>query len=270
MGVAVTQLPGGEIVPAMERGVIDAFEFNNPSSDRRSAPRTSPRTTCWAATIRPTSTSRSSSTRTSLRLAGRRASGDPEICQPRRPRRPPCGRRSTTTRSDLVKLQDGARGQASGGRHSRPACPARGLGRGPARALLGRPVLRAGDGIQKDWVDRVVFYEHLQQPPTSKPGLRALLRAAGHLRGASERRERAASEPRTGAAPARRPWSHVASDVGEGGRGRVRPLRRQAEPWVGHCFSWCIMILIFGDQLRGFRALRAGSADGLGLRRFAT
>jgi hypothetical protein len=31
----VTQLPGGEIVPAMERGVIDAFEFNNPTSDMR-------------------------------------------------------------------------------------------------------------------------------------------------------------------------------------------------------------------------------------------
>ncbi|MGE0212772.1 MAG: TRAP transporter substrate-binding protein [Parvibaculaceae bacterium] len=35
MGVSVTQLPGGEIVPAMERGVIDAFEFNNPTSDKR-------------------------------------------------------------------------------------------------------------------------------------------------------------------------------------------------------------------------------------------
>ena len=35
MGLAVTQLPGGEIVPAMERGVIDGFEFNNPTSDRR-------------------------------------------------------------------------------------------------------------------------------------------------------------------------------------------------------------------------------------------
>ncbi|MEP7205543.1 MAG: TRAP transporter substrate-binding protein [Casimicrobiaceae bacterium] len=35
MGMKVTQLPGGEIVPAMERGVIDAFEFNNPTSDRR-------------------------------------------------------------------------------------------------------------------------------------------------------------------------------------------------------------------------------------------
>ena len=35
LGVRVTQLPGGEIVPAMDRGVIEAFEFNNPTSDRR-------------------------------------------------------------------------------------------------------------------------------------------------------------------------------------------------------------------------------------------
>src|SRR3990172_6821537 len=35
MGASVAQLPGVEIVPAMARGVIDAFEFNNPTSDRR-------------------------------------------------------------------------------------------------------------------------------------------------------------------------------------------------------------------------------------------
>ena len=35
MGLRVTQLPGGEIVPAMERGVIEAFEYNNPTSDLR-------------------------------------------------------------------------------------------------------------------------------------------------------------------------------------------------------------------------------------------
>ena len=35
LGASVAQLPGGEIVPAMERGVIDGFEFNNPTSDRR-------------------------------------------------------------------------------------------------------------------------------------------------------------------------------------------------------------------------------------------
>jgi TRAP-type mannitol/chloroaromatic compound transport system substrate-binding protein len=34
MGAAVVALPGGEIVPALERGVIDGAEFNNPTSDR--------------------------------------------------------------------------------------------------------------------------------------------------------------------------------------------------------------------------------------------
>jgi TRAP-type mannitol/chloroaromatic compound transport system substrate-binding protein len=33
LGTAVTILAGGEIVPALERGVIDGAEFNNPSSD---------------------------------------------------------------------------------------------------------------------------------------------------------------------------------------------------------------------------------------------
>jgi TRAP-type mannitol/chloroaromatic compound transport system substrate-binding protein len=33
MGATVVALPGGEIVPAIERGVIDAAEFNNPASD---------------------------------------------------------------------------------------------------------------------------------------------------------------------------------------------------------------------------------------------
>ena len=34
LGAAVTILPGPEIVPALERGVIDAAEWNNPSSDK--------------------------------------------------------------------------------------------------------------------------------------------------------------------------------------------------------------------------------------------
>jgi TRAP-type mannitol/chloroaromatic compound transport system substrate-binding protein len=34
MGAAVTILGGGEIVPAMDRGLLEAAEFNNPSSDR--------------------------------------------------------------------------------------------------------------------------------------------------------------------------------------------------------------------------------------------
>jgi TRAP-type mannitol/chloroaromatic compound transport system substrate-binding protein len=34
LGAAVTILGGGEIVPAMDRGLLDAAEFNNPSSDK--------------------------------------------------------------------------------------------------------------------------------------------------------------------------------------------------------------------------------------------
>jgi TRAP-type mannitol/chloroaromatic compound transport system substrate-binding protein len=34
MGAAVNALPGGEIVPAMDKGLLDAAEFNNATSDR--------------------------------------------------------------------------------------------------------------------------------------------------------------------------------------------------------------------------------------------
>jgi TRAP-type mannitol/chloroaromatic compound transport system substrate-binding protein len=34
LGATVTALPGPEIVPALERGVLDAVEFNNPTSDK--------------------------------------------------------------------------------------------------------------------------------------------------------------------------------------------------------------------------------------------
>lgn len=34
MGMSVLQLPGGEIQPAMKSALIDAAEFNNPTSDR--------------------------------------------------------------------------------------------------------------------------------------------------------------------------------------------------------------------------------------------
>ncbi|CAA9280122.1 MAG: TRAP-type C4-dicarboxylate transport system, periplasmic component [uncultured Acetobacteraceae bacterium] len=34
MGASVVSLPGGEVVPALERGVIDGAEFSNPTSDR--------------------------------------------------------------------------------------------------------------------------------------------------------------------------------------------------------------------------------------------
>ena len=67
MGAAVNALPGGEIVSAMDRGLIDAAEFNNASSDRYSASLTSPRSACCKATIRTPNSLRSPSTRRSSR-----------------------------------------------------------------------------------------------------------------------------------------------------------------------------------------------------------
>ena len=65
MGVAVTQLPGGEIVPAMQQGVIDGFEFNNPSSDRLLGAPDVAKNYMLGSYHQRTSPSRSSSTRRS-------------------------------------------------------------------------------------------------------------------------------------------------------------------------------------------------------------
>jgi len=65
MGAAVNALPGGEIVPAIDRGLLDAAEFNNMSSDRALALPTCPRSACCRATTRTRSSSRSPSTRPS-------------------------------------------------------------------------------------------------------------------------------------------------------------------------------------------------------------
>ena len=53
LGVDVKLLPGGEIFPALERGVIDAAEFVGPYQDRRSACTRPPSTTTRPAGTRP-------------------------------------------------------------------------------------------------------------------------------------------------------------------------------------------------------------------------
>ena len=65
LGAAVNALPGGEIVPAMDRGLIDAAEFNNATSDRVLGFPTCPRCACCRATTRTASSSKSCSTRIS-------------------------------------------------------------------------------------------------------------------------------------------------------------------------------------------------------------
>ncbi|WP_274380593.1 TRAP transporter substrate-binding protein [Oleomonas cavernae] len=63
LGVAVTILPGGEIVPAIDRGLIDGAEFNNPSSDLILGFPTSRSSTTSSPITRPWNASRSCSTR---------------------------------------------------------------------------------------------------------------------------------------------------------------------------------------------------------------
>ena len=73
MGAAVNALPGGEIVPAMDRGLLDAAEFNNAIvATACSASPTSPRSACCRASTRTPSSSRSCSTRPSTTRCRRR------------------------------------------------------------------------------------------------------------------------------------------------------------------------------------------------------
>jgi TRAP-type mannitol/chloroaromatic compound transport system substrate-binding protein len=72
MGAAVNALPGGEIIPAMDRGLLDGAEFNNASSDRFSGFPTCRRSACCRASTRTPSSSRSCSTRRSSTRCPRR------------------------------------------------------------------------------------------------------------------------------------------------------------------------------------------------------
>ena len=66
MGAAVNALPGGEIVSAIDRGLLDAAEFNNAPRTACSVSPTSPRCACCRATTRTASSSKSCSTRISI------------------------------------------------------------------------------------------------------------------------------------------------------------------------------------------------------------
>jgi TRAP-type mannitol/chloroaromatic compound transport system substrate-binding protein len=86
LGAAVNPLPGGEIVPALDRGLIEAAEFNNAPSTARSASRTWRRTACCKASTSAASSSRSCSTRASTTRSRRSSSPSSTTrCRPRRP-----------------------------------------------------------------------------------------------------------------------------------------------------------------------------------------
>ena len=88
MGAAVTILPGGEIVPAMDRGLLDAAEFNNPSSDILLG---FPDVSKFYMMRQPPSAGgvlRDHLQQGQVRRAAGRAEGDPALCRDRRFQRP--------------------------------------------------------------------------------------------------------------------------------------------------------------------------------------
>ena len=81
MGASVAQLPGGEIVPAMERGVIDGFEFNNPTSDRRFGAQDVAKNYMMGSHHQATEYFEIMFNKTQVQRAARRAQGHPAVCR---------------------------------------------------------------------------------------------------------------------------------------------------------------------------------------------
>ena len=145
MGVAVTQLPGGEIVPAMQQGVIDGFEFNNPSSDRLLGAPDVAKNYMLGSYHQANEFFEIIFNKDIYDGLARRAAGAPEI----RERggvlgHPVEGVRPLLERPD--RLAGGGRRHGLQDPSRRHAGAARGLGQGH-RAALGRRLLQAGDRI---------------------------------------------------------------------------------------------------------------------------
>ena len=164
MGVAVTILPGGEIVPAIDRGLIDGAEFNNPSSDRVLGFPDVSRSTCSKATTSAWNASRSSSIRQKYDGAGARAAGDPQV------------RRRSRFVGHVVEgagpLLEGSRDETSEARRQgyqdaglRAGSAVAGLGQGD-RGAVQEPFFKKVIDSQKAWTRRVSWLLQRSTTPT--------------------------------------------------------------------------------------------------------
>ena len=104
MGASVAQLPGPEILPAMEKGVIEAFEFNNPTSDMRFGAQDVAKFYYMGSYHQASEAIEVVYQQGEVGQPGQGAAADP-ACWPVRLRtRTTSGRRGTFTRSDLQTL----------------------------------------------------------------------------------------------------------------------------------------------------------------------
>ena len=157
MGAAVAQLPGGEIVPAMERGVIDAFEFNNPTSDRRFGAQDVAKNYMMGSHHQATEYFEIMFNKTKfdalpaehkaiLQYAAEAVSSANEW------------KGMDYYSKDLQELIDEGQGQRPAHAARRVRCPDQGLGR-PDRPACGKdPFMKKVMDSQKAWVRRVVYY----------------------------------------------------------------------------------------------------------------
>ena len=186
MGAAVNALPGGEIVPAMDRGLLDAAEFNNATSDRiLGFPDVSK--VCMLQSFHQNAEQfEIMFNKTEVR----RAAGEDEGDHRQRRRgglgRHVAGRRSTATRKDYIEMQqkqsvkfyktpDAILQRAARPRYDEAA----------AKKASDNALFKEIEASQRAFAERAVQLgpRHQRQPPH---GLQPLLRQAGAGAGAEE------------------------------------------------------------------------------------
>ena len=178
MGAAVNALPGGEIVPAMDRGLLDAAEFNNAIVR---PPARLPRRVqgLHAAELPPERRAvRDHVQQDQVRRAAGQDEGDHR--QRRRGRRrPTCrGRRSTATRRTTSSCRPRTRSSSTRRRTRSCRSSSRSTTQVAAKKSADNPLFKEIVDSQKAFAERAVTLGpgHQRQPPH---GLQPLLRQAG-------------------------------------------------------------------------------------------
>ena len=155
MGAAVTILPGGEIVPAMDRGLLDAAEFNNPSSDLLLGFPDVSKVFMMGSHHQQQESFRAQLQQGEVQRAAGRSSR--RSCDTRRSPPPPTSSRWPTTAIRRISRRSRSAACRSSRRRTIGARgAAQGLGQGD-RSEQG-PVLREGARSQKAWAKRVSPY----------------------------------------------------------------------------------------------------------------
>ena len=258
IGLAVAQLPGGEIVPAMERGVIDAFEFNNPTSDLRfGAPGRGqelharllpPGLRVLRDHLQPATSSKTSSPtcRRSCKYGVEAATTANYGLAHGRTTPPTC---RSCRRARRQRAAHAARD---------PGGAARGLGRADRRRSVADDFFKRVIDSQKAWGERVVYYS-LMNAADYEARLRALLPGQARALSLTVRTVRAGAAGRV-----------ALVHEGSRPRGRMQRYIRFADTlsaWFGKAFAWLIMVMTFGIGYEVVVRYVLRRADALGVRR---